>query len=50
MDKLKKYMSEIGRKGGKAGRGESKRRDPDHYKKMVEARNKNKDKNSTSRE
>jgi general stress protein YciG len=37
---IKKYLSEIGKKGGSSGRGASKRRDPEHYRKMVEARKK----------
>jgi general stress protein YciG len=36
-DKLKQYMSELGKKGGKAT-GEKKRRPPEHYKRMVEIR------------
>jgi hypothetical protein len=32
--------SEIGRKGGTAGTGTAKRRPPEHYRKMVEARKK----------
>lgn len=32
--------SEIGRKGGKAGKGAAKRRSAEHYRKMVEARDK----------
>lgn len=28
---LKKLASEFGRMGGKSGKGESKRRDPEHY-------------------
>ena len=39
-DDVKKYMSEIGKKGGASGRGASKRRGPDHYRKMVAARKK----------
>ena len=38
-EEIRKYLSEIGKKGGQAGKGDSKRRDPEHYKKMVEARN-----------
>lgn len=34
----------LGRKGGSAGFGECKRRSPEHYKKMVEARKKNREK------
>ena len=30
----------LGRKGGKAGKGASKRRSAEHYRKMVEARKK----------
>ena len=30
MDKIRKYLSEIGRKGGQAGTGEAKRRDVDY--------------------
>lgn len=40
MDEVKKYLSKIGEKGGSAGRGASKRRSPEHYAKMVEARKK----------
>ncbi|MGW8324126.1 MAG: hypothetical protein ACWGNI_00390 [Desulfobacterales bacterium] len=29
---------ELGRLGGKAGKGDAKRRSPEHYRKMVEAR------------
>jgi general stress protein YciG len=36
---LSKYMAEIGAKGGQAG-GKRKARDPEHYRKMVAARNK----------
>jgi general stress protein YciG len=42
MMSVKKYLSDIGRKGGLSGRGASKRRDPEHYRKMVEARRKKK--------
>jgi hypothetical protein len=36
---IKKYLAEIGRKGGEAGTGESKSRgDSEHYKKMRAAR------------
>ena len=35
---IKEYLAEIGRKGGKAANGAKKRRSPEHYKKMVEAR------------
>ena len=42
MNSIKKYLSKIGRKGGKSGSGDSKRRAPEHYKKMVEARKKKK--------
>jgi hypothetical protein len=41
MDPIKKYMAEIGAKGGKIGgkaAGERKKRSPEHYRKMVEAR------------
>jgi len=38
MDKVTKYLSDIGRKGGKSGKGESKKRSPEHYKKLVEIR------------
>ena len=37
-DKLKQYLSEIGRKGGQSATGEKKRRSQEHYKRMVEAR------------
>ncbi|MFA7100133.1 MAG: hypothetical protein WC143_08680 [Eubacteriales bacterium] len=40
MNEIKKYLSKIGKKGGSAGRGASKRRSPEHYAKMVAARNK----------
>lgn len=33
-----KYLAEIGRKGGAAGRGAAKRRSPEHYRRMVELR------------
>lgn len=35
---LEEYQVAFSRKGGKAGRGACKRRSPEHYKKMVEAR------------
>ena len=38
----------LGKKGGSAGRGASKRRDPEHYRKMVEARKKKREQNSDS--
>jgi hypothetical protein len=41
---IKNYMAGIGQKGGKNGTGDSKRRSPDHYKKMVEIRNAKKQK------
>jgi hypothetical protein len=40
VNEIKKYLSKIGKKGGSAGRGASKRRSPEHYAKMVAARNK----------
>jgi len=40
VDEVKNYLSKIGEKGGSAGRGISKRRSPEHYAKMVAARNK----------
>lgn len=45
MTDIKKYLSEIGQKGGSAGRGASKRRDPEHYRKMVENRKKKREQN-----
>jgi hypothetical protein len=39
-DIIKEYMASIGRKGGKAATGTKKRRSPEHYKKMAEARKK----------
>ena len=39
MNSVQKYLAEIGKKGGSAGRGASKRRgDSEHYRKMVAAR------------
>ena len=38
-NKLKEYMSELGKKGGKAT-GAKKRRPPEHYQRMVEIRRK----------
>jgi hypothetical protein len=37
---------ELGRKGGSAGSGASKRRSPEHYREMVEARKKKRKQNS----
>lgn len=37
---VKEYLATIGRKGGASGKGDKKRRSPEHYKKMVEARRK----------
>lgn len=45
MTDIKKYLSEIGQKEGSAGRGASKRRDPEHYRKMVETRKKKREQN-----
>lgn len=39
---VSQYMKRIGAKGGAAGRGAKKKRSGAHYKKMVEARKKNK--------
>lgn len=37
MDKTpSNYLAEIGRKGGAAGKGASKRRPPEHYRRMAE--------------
>jgi hypothetical protein len=39
MTNIKKYLAEIGRKGGEAGTGDAKKRgDSEHYKKMRAAR------------
>lgn len=38
MDKIREYLSKIGSKGGKA-KGAAKARPPEHYAKMVAARN-----------
>ena len=38
---LSKYMATIGAKGGRVG-GATKARSPEHYRKMVEARNRKK--------
>lgn len=35
---LSEYLSEIGKKGGKNGTGAAKRRSPEHYQKMVQAK------------
>ncbi len=43
-EQIKKYLSDIGRKGGKAASGDKKRRSPEHYKRMVEIRRKNRKK------
>lgn len=37
-DNLKKYLSDIGRRGGQSATGDKKRRSPEHYKRMVDAR------------
>jgi hypothetical protein len=34
-DKIKDYLASIGKKGGEAGKGKSKTRDPEHYKAMA---------------
>lgn len=39
---VKKYMSINGQKGGAAGTGDSKRRSPAHYRRLVEIRRANK--------
>lgn len=44
MDPIKKYMAEIGARGGRVGgkaSGDRKKRSAEHYAKMVEARRRN---------
>lgn len=41
---ISEYMRTIGKKGGKNGTGASKRRSPDHYRKIALNRNKNSEK------
>jgi hypothetical protein len=40
--KIRESLKELGAKGGAAGTGDSKRRSPEHYKKMALARRKKK--------
>jgi len=46
VSEIKKYFTNIGKKGGSSGRGDSKRRSPEHYQKMVEARKRKRGKKS----
>jgi hypothetical protein len=42
-EEVSAYMAKIGAKGGKSGKGKSKKRSPSHYRKLVKIRKRNRE-------